>query len=370
MKARTRGIPILVAAIVGLLAAEPASSEAGAGAGAAGQPGGKLARAVFHRYIDQTEGAFLVLLPNGWQTRGGMVRVNPLTAPGGVGNATEAKIDFTMMREAEGHVMIRWLPKINYAQPSPYNAMLGGNWNGMPVVAMPRAADYLTQMLFPQLRPAARDARVIETQERPDVVAALQQMGVAQAMRQQGGQYTAEAVTVTVGYEEEGIRYREILFVALEGFNLMGTELWSNPFTIVARAPEPEFEAYGPVARIVINSFALNPQWMAAEMQGQIQRAQIVQNTMRELANIDAEIARNRAQTMSQINHEQYLNLTNQERYVNPHTGQEELGSNEWKYRWENSSGEIIYTDDGTWDPNIDPDLRLTGYKRSQVKPR
>jgi len=88
--------------------------------------------AVFTRYIDRTEGAFLLLVPQGWSTRGGMVRVNPLTAVGGAGNATDAKIDFAVLREPEGRVAIRWLPKINYAQPSPYNAMLRGNWNGMP----------------------------------------------------------------------------------------------------------------------------------------------------------------------------------------------------------------------------------------------
>jgi hypothetical protein len=118
--------------------------------------------------------------------------------------------------------------------------------------------------------------RVLETQARPDVVAALQQMPVAQTTRQQRGGYPAEAVTVTVGY----------------------------------------------------------------------------------------------SQTMAQINNEQYLNLTSQERYVNPHTGQEELGSNEWQYRWENSSAEIISTDNGEWDPNVDPDLHVSGDKRSPVKPR
>ena len=73
---------------------------------------------------------------------------------------------------------------------------------------------------------------------------------------------------------------------------------------------------------------------------------------------------------MAQINDNSYLTLTGQERYINPPTGVEELGSNEWKYRWENASGEIIYTDDGAWDPNFDPDLRVSGYKRSAIKPR
>lgn len=327
----------------------------------------KPERMVFTRYVDRTEGAFLVLVPQGWQVRGGIVRVNPLTAAGGVAQAIAAKIDFSVQREPEGRVAVRWLPAISYAQPSPYNMHLGGNWNGMPVVAMPRAADYATRLLFPQLRPGARSVRVLETNLRADAVAALEQLPVARTMRAQGAHYVADAAIVTVGYDEAGVRYREFLFVALEGFNMMGAALWSNPFTIAARAPEAENEAYARVGRTVVNSFALNPMWLRAEMQGQIDRARIAVDTMREIARIDAEIARNRSETMARINAEHYLNLTGQERYVNPHTGQEELGSNEWKHRWENASGEVIYTDLADWDPNADPTLNRQGYKRSQV---
>lgn len=329
--------------------------------------GGKMNHFAFTRYVDRSEGAFLLLLPRGWQVRGGMVRVNPLMAQGGVGNATEAKIDFAIMREADGNVMIRWLPKINYAQPSPQNAMLGGNWNGMPIVAMPRAADYLSRLLFPRLHPTARNVKWLETKARPDAVAALQQLPVAQAMHRQGARYVADAATITVSYEEKGVRFKEILFVALEGYSYMGAGLWSNPFTITARAPEGEYDFFGPLARTVINSFSLNPQWLQAEMRGQMQRSEIVQSTLRDLARIDAEIARNRSQTMAHIQQQQYLTLTNQERYRNPYTGREELGSNEWKYRWQNNAGEVIYTDDSYWDPNTDPTLHLTGYKRSSV---
>ena len=59
-----------------------------------------------------------MLLPLGWTTQGGMIRVNPLTAVGGAGQSIAAKIDFSMMREPYAHVFIRWLPTINYAQPS------------------------------------------------------------------------------------------------------------------------------------------------------------------------------------------------------------------------------------------------------------
>ncbi len=332
--------------------------------------GGFVNHCAFERYVDRSEGAFLVLCPKGWQVRGGMVRVNPLQAQGGAGNAIEAKIDFSILREPSGQAMIRWLPKINYAQPSPYNAMLNGNWNGMPVVAMPDAAGYLQNILFPSLHPAATQVKVLEIKARPDAVAALEQLPVAQTMRRQGARYLADAASVTVSYQEDGLAFQEILFVALEGYDYMGTGLWSNPFTIMARAPQSEFAQLGPMARTVINSFSLNPIWLQAEWQGQQQRSETATATLRDIARIDAEIARNRSQTMAKIQQEEYLTLTNQERYRNPHTGLEELGSNEWKYRWQNSFGEVIYTDDPEWDPNRDPRLNLSGYQRSGVIPR
>lgn len=318
----------------------------------------------FARYIDRTEGAFLLLVPSGWQAAGGIVRVNALTA-GGSGNASEAKIDFAVLREPEGRVAIRWLPKINYAQPSPYNAMLGGNWNGMPIVAMPTAADYLMRLLFPSLHPEAGDVRIEKTQPRPDSVAALRRLPVAQAVISQGARYVADAAMITVTYSEGGVRYRELLFVALEGYELMGTGLWSNPFTIVARAPESEYEAYGRVAKVVVNSFELNPLWFQGEAAGQIHRGGVAADTLRRLAEVDAQIARNRAETMAQINRQEYLALTDQECYRNPFSGGKEYGSNQWKHRWTNASGEQFYSDDDHWDPNTDPRLHVSGYKRS-----
>ncbi len=320
---------------------------------------------VFERYIDRTEGAFLVLVPKGWQTDGGMVRVNPLTAVGGAGQSIEAKIDFTIRRDPAGKVMLRYLPKINYAEPSPYNAMLGGNWNGMPVVARQTARDFLLRLLFPGLHPQASDVKEVEVTPRPDIAAAVRALPAGQALTAQGIPYSVDAAVVTVSYNEAGTRFRETLFVAVDGFSVMGVALWSNPFTIVARAPEAEFAAYGPVAKVIMNSFALNPRWLSAEMQGQIQRGRIVQDTLAELARIDQEIAENRSRTMSQINEQQYLTLTAQEKYRNPHSGEVELGSNDWKHRWVNTAGETIYTDDPNWNPNMDPDLRVSGFKRS-----
>lgn len=329
-----------------------------------------VSRVSFTRYIDRTEGAFIVLVPSGWTVSGGILRVNPLTAAGGVGNAMEAKVDFAVLRDPSGQAAIRWLPKMNYLVPNPGTSMLGGNWNGMQVMNMPSAADFLTRMLFPWLRPQAQNMKVVETQKRPDIEASVRQLPLAQSMLSQGIYYVADAATVTLSYEENGVRFREILFVALEGYSAMGSGFWQNSFTITARAPEEEYKACGPIAKTVVNSFSINPVWLRAEMQGQAQRSNIVQNTLNDLSRIDAEIAQSRAQTMEAINHEEYLTLTGQEVYVNPQTGREELGSNEWKYRWADNGGGVIYTDDSDWNPNNDPELKVSGFERTPVKPR
>ncbi|MBI5545346.1 MAG: hypothetical protein HY901_15770 [Deltaproteobacteria bacterium] len=356
-------------------ASSPAQAEGGAPVVAAAgtqtkepaMPRGSQARSIhLQRYLDRTEAAFVILAPRGWLTEGGMVRVNPMTA-GGAGQSVEAKIDFTLKRDAAGKVMIRYLPHVNYVVPSPY--VMTPQWNGMPVAVMPTPAAFLTQG-FTRLRPRAQAFKVLKTEPRPDIVQAVQQGPKARSLLSAGAGYYADAAALTVVYEEDGTRFKEVLFTAIEGFSMMGVGMWSNALTIVARAPEVEFDTWGPVAKVVVNSFQLNPAWVAAELRGQAQRTKIVGDTLAHLQQIDKEIAESRSRTQAAIQSEAYLTLTGQEEYLNPFTGRPELGSNEWKHRWESSFGEVIYADDGAWDPNLDPALHVQGFQRSKVRPR
>ena len=56
-------------------------------------------------------------------------------------------------------------------------------------------------------------------------------------------------------------------------------------------------------------------------------------------------------------NNDMFLNLTNQEEYINPYTKEVETGSNQWRHRWINESGDVIYTNDGFYDPRTDVNL-------------
>jgi hypothetical protein len=329
---------------------------------AAAPAAGRAPPTAFLHYLDRTEGAFLVLVPKGWTTQGGIARVNPLAA-GGPGQSLEAKLDFAVLREPAGRVAVRWLPSTNYVQPGP--GVITPSVNGMPVVPMPSPRDFLLQGVLPRLRPGARGLEVVEVQPRPDVEQAIRTGDKARSLTAQGARYHVAAQAVTVDYEEGGARFREVLFAAIEGYALMGTQLWSNGLTVAARAPREEFAAYGPVARVILNSFALNPRWWAAEAAGQQQRGRVVDQTMKYIAQLDREISEHRQQTQGQIQDQAYLTLTGQERWINPHTGRPELGSNEWRHRWQDAFGQVIYTDDDRWDPNLDPALKVSGFKRA-----
>ena len=59
------------------------------------------------------------------------------------------------------------------------------------------------------------------------------------------------------------------------------------------------------------------------------------------------------------------------EEFVNPYSNEVEMGTNQYQVRWQNSLGDVIYTDDEFYDPNTDIDLQLTkDFKLSTVRPR
>jgi hypothetical protein len=65
-----------------------------------------------------------------------------------------------------------------------------------------------------------------------------------------------------------------------------------------------------------------------------------------------------------------YLTITGQEDYTNPFTGETERGTNEWKYRWENELGDVIYSDNQNYSPNNDVNLNVKGFKKSEIRKR
>ncbi len=326
-----------------------------------GQLPGKL---LLERTDEPVEKAFTILKPKGWIAEGGIVRWDPVTS-GGAANAIEAKIDFTLKSDHKGSVMIHWFPDIYYVDLSgSYVAGMfpeGSTYNGMPVLRKLTAPWYITQYLAPTLHQGA-DLEIVNSRELPEIVKLCQQLDPVKEM---GCQYSAAVIDYR--FTENGIRYLERVFAIVQDMGPYTAGMWKNRNTVIVRAPESRFSEWEPVFREIAESVQLSPVWIEGELKGQMQRGNTMIRTMEDVHRIGEEMQKGHARTNAQINHQAYLYLTDQEDYLNPHSGEVERGTNQWDHRWVDDLGNVIYTDNEEYNPNLDLELQMDGFRRSRV---
>ncbi len=269
--------------------------------------------------------------------------------------------------------MIRWLPDMLYfdARMSPAGQMglfpPGSNYQGMTVYPLMPAEQFLSQVVFPYAHPQANNVTVVDQRKLQSVAQKFQQR-VRTAMPFLTFNYDAAVLTVT--YQEGGIRYKEKLLAVIENWGQMGAGMWGNKETFIFRTPIDEFGQWEKVFSIIQNSVIIDRKWLAGEIQGQIQRGEIAVNTQREVQRIEQQIVEHRQKTNAEIHNDMFLTLTDQEEYVNPYTKQVEMGSNQWRHRWVNEGGEVIYTDDESYNPNVDINLNRSDFKKTPIRKR
>ncbi len=349
------------------------NQEEGSGSTISEKPGKSQASAVtFTRVSEPRENAFSLLIPKGWQTEGGIFRVDP-TAAGGPAQSVAAKLDFTVKKDAAGTAMIRWLPDVLFYDPrmSPAGQMgmfqPGSNYRGMTVYFLMSAQQFIRDVAIPYAHPQAGNVNIVEQKSLPDLARKYQQN--ARSMFA-GASFSYDAAIVTFTYSEAGRTYREKMVAVVEDWGQLGAGMWGNKETLCVRTSVNEYQKWEPYFSIIQNSVILNSQWIAGEIQGQIKRGEIVLNTQQEVQRIEREIVEHRRKTNAEINNDMYLTLTEQEEYVNPYTNEVEMGSNQWQYRWVNESGDVIYTDSEEYDPNVDVELNRSDYKKTPIRKR
>ena len=327
---------------------------------------------VFQRRSEPRENAFSLLIPSGWIVEGGILRIDP-TAQGGPAQSVDAKLDFAIKKDRNGSVMMKWIPELMYMDMrySPAGQMgmfpKGSNYGGMTVWPKPSALEFLETIVLPRARPGVANLTVIERKQLPDVAAAYRK---AQQAMMPGFSLSYDAGIVTVTYEEQNVVYKETFFTAIEDFGTLIPGGWKNRSTFFARAPADEFKAWEPVAGIILNSVKLNPQWVIGEIKGQKARGETVTRVYRDINRIGQEMVEHQQKTNAEIMNDAFLTLTEQEEYVNPFTNEVEVGSNQWEHRWTNPGGDIIYTNNGYYDPNTDVDLNRSDFKKTPIRKR
>lgn len=326
---------------------------------------------VFHRNSEPNENAFTFLLPQGWTVFGGITRVDPNTS-GGSGNAIEAKL-YMKLTSPDNKAGMGWLPDTRFFDMRRYPDQNlaapmfpdGSNYNGMMVMRLMAPADFIREIAVPFAHPHAQNLRITSVQQLQKPSDEFRQMS---ALILGGYHFEYQTAIATMEYSENGIQYLEKMVCAIEDWGQAGSGLWSNKETWYVRAEKPLFEKMAPVFATIGHSVKLNPEWIGREIRSQQVNSNIALQTQQEIARIDREITEHRALTNAEINNDMYLNLTGQKDYTNPFTGETERGTNEWNYRWENEQGDVIYHDNNNYNPNDDADLRVKGYKRSEVR--
>jgi hypothetical protein len=272
---------------------------------------------------EPNEKAFTILKPKGWLVEGGIVRWDPNNS-GGAANAIEAKIDFAL--------------KMN-------------------------ASDFLRQALLPYLHKGAENLNILLSKELREVEKLCYDMDM---MKEMGCQYSSALLDYI--YDENGRRYKERAICILQDMGPYTAGMWKNRSTIVVRTPEASFDRWEPIFHEIGASVQLNPDWIIGELQGQKQRGNTMIQTMQDIARIGEEIQKGHVETNAKIHHQAYLVLTDQEDYINPYTQEVETGTNQWDYRWVDDLGNVLYTDNEEYNPNLDIELNMDGFKRSRVK--
>lgn len=327
---------------------------------------------VFNRVKEPKENAFSILIPKGWRTDGGIFRVNP-SAQGGPMQSIAAKLDFAVKKDRAGTVMFRWLPDMAYYDPrmSPAGQMgliqPGSNYQGMSVHYLMSPQEYVSQIVIPYAHPNATNVQIVERRSLPKLAQKYQRR-VAEYMH--GMTLSYDAIIMTLTYYEGRINYKEKIVTMIENWGQMGAGIWANKETFLIRAPIKEFTQWQPIFSIVQNSVTLNMKWLQGEIKGQRTRSDIATRTHKEIQRIGRDIVKHRQETNAEIHNDMFLNLTDQEEFINPYTKQVEIGSNQWKHRWVNESGDTIYTDVKSYNPNIDANLKRSDFKKTPIRKR
>jgi hypothetical protein len=327
----------------------------------------------FHRVSEPNEQAFKFLLPDQWIISGGITRVDPNSA-GGSGNAIEAKL-YMKLSAPDNKAEIGWLPDTRFFDMRRYpGANLaapmfpdGSNYNGMLVMTLPSPEQFIRKVAVPFAHPHAQGLSITAVNPLPALAEEYTKMS---ARMLQGFSFTYQAAIMTLEYSENGIRYLEKMVCVIEDYGQLGAGLWGNKESWYVRAEKMNFNRMTPVFATIGQSVQLNPEWIRREIRSQQVNSNIALQTQQAVAQIDREITEHRARTNAEINNDMYLNLTGQEDYTNPFNGETERGSNEWSYRWENEQGDVIYHNNTNYDPNDDADIKVKGFKRSEIRKR
>ena len=319
------------------------------------------------RVWEPNEYAFSIQVPKGWQMSGGIISIEKMQIFGGA-QALEPKLDFMLKMDEVGSVMLHWLPDTLYLDSS-MNALgrlgyyrPGSYYLGMQIRPVMSATEYLKQIVIPQEHPAAVDMEVVVASRLYGLVSQYQELVEPFKV---SSDIKCDAGMLTVMYEEDGILYKERLITAIQDLGASGDGVWINRDTFLFRAPADDFDRMEPIVSAIRMSIMFNLNWFEQEVERQIEQGILVLKDPEQEESIYKEIAYCKSKIYTEVSYAIFSTRIGLMDYINPFTDKTELGIDQWAFRWINKDGDVVYTDDIDYNPNLDPELGKDGFKQS-----
>jgi hypothetical protein len=321
----------------------------------------------YRLYQDVTENAFTVLVPEGWQVQGGIMRIPPnqiRTVVDGCGKKLHFSIYDPVTRAS-----ITYFPTEMYATSAPGTSVInlpaGQVLNGM--VQMPQLlspSQYVRRVVFPSERSDAQNVQWGKIKSLSSLASAWNR--AFHAEDQIPPQIVAESIEVA--YDRGNMRFGELWTSLITSVTVNNSTIWMPDFTVVASAPLDKADQLAPILKAVITSFRMNSTWMAntsaafdkctkgvAATQEQIRAidrkiSQKLRQVQKEINRIDNEIVANRNNTRSVIQEHEHNTLMGEDKYEDTETGARYLIDMGYERNFTNGE-QIIQTNDWTYAP-------------------
>jgi hypothetical protein len=254
------------------------------------------------------------------------------------------------------------------------------------------AADFVSKMMAPKVRPGAR---VLNVEPVPGANELLQkQIQQEMAMNQQYGvkmRVSADSARAKVAYEKDGVAVEEWLSAVVKvharpmpvyaGGQMRQSVSYNAEARLLfsMRAPAGQLEANDKLFQLIVSTMSIEPDWQgriaqiqgniaAIERKGAADRQKIVAQTQQDVNRIHNEGVAHQ-QAVQEQSHQQFSQyLRGVETYRDPNSGERVELSNQYGHAWSNGAGEYVLSES----PGFDPNAHLNGNwtRMQQVKPQ
>jgi hypothetical protein len=323
--------------------------------------------------------AFKMLIPTGWQFRGGVywIQDNP---------GMPAVLSFQVFNPSGAEGFEVFPNQSFYWDNNPMTQMtfpVGSRYFGNEVRPPMNAQQMLRQVVLPRFRKFP-EVKILKEDHLPDLP---NQMRSNNPANQQNAQVSADGARVRIRYPYNGVDFEEEIYGVVEVSRAMmpGTWtmvemiFWFADYLFSFRAKFGQLDKMADLFKTIISSIRINPQWYAKVtqisqymIQNQIHQIHNVGQLSRMLSQNASQISDSNLQgfydrqaTMDRISNNFSQTIRGVDQYFDPNQGQNiELPSG-YNQAWSNPLGEYIVSDDPNFNPNVGSNLSWTTLNKS-----